>query len=100
MIDYWLISDKEPAKEETETLLIGSGVLVGLLLLLVVVYAVHKYFQDKICCPIMKEDVNDIYGDYSDPDPVVEVTDSNPYYTCDYGDGTTMTRDNNSLYGF
>ena len=101
MIEYWLISDKEPAKEETETLLIGSGVLVGLLLLLAVVYAVHKYFKDKICYPIMKEDVNDIYGDYSDPDPVVEVTDSNPYYTCDYDEtGTTMTRDNNSLYGF
>ena len=49
----------------------------------------------------MKEDVNDIYGDYSDPDPVVEVTDSNPYYTGDYDEaGTTMTRDNNSLYGF
>ena len=100
MIECWFISDKQPAKEETETLLIGSGVLVGLLLLLAVVFAVHECFKDKYCCPIMKEDVNDIYGDYSDPDPVVEMTDSNPYYTCDYEAGTTMTRDNNSQYGY
>ena len=95
-----MISGKEPANGETEILLIGSGVLVGLLLLLAVVFAVHKYFKDKYCCPIMKEDVNDIYGDYSDPDPVMEMTDSNPYYTGDYEAGTTMTRDNNSQYGY
>ena len=95
-----MISGEQPAKGKPGILLIGSGVLVGLLLLLAVVYAVHKYFQEKICYPIMKEDVNDIYGDYSDPDPVVEVTDSNPYYTGDYEAGTTMTRDNNSQYGY
>ena len=95
-----MISGEQPAKGKTGILLIGSGVLVGLLLLLAVVFAVHKCFKDKIGRPIMKEDVNDIYGDYSDPDPVVEVTDSNPYYTGDYEAGTTMTRDNNSQYGY
>ena len=48
---------------------------------------------------IMKEDINDTYGDYSDPDPVVEMVDSNGYYTGVYEAGTTMTRDNNSQYG-
>ena len=47
----------------------------------------------------MKEDINDTYGDYSDPDPVVEMVDSNDYYTGVYEAGTTMTRDNNSQYG-
>ena len=48
----------------------------------------------------MKEDINDTYGDYSNPDPVVEMVDTNDYYTGVYEAGTTMTRDNNSQYGY
>ena len=77
-----------------------SGALLGLILLLSAANAVRNCLKGKICCPIMKEDVNDTYGDYySDPDPVVEMTDSNDYYTGVYEAGTTMTRDNNSQYG-
>ena len=83
-----------------EVVLIVSGVIIGLVILLSASNAVRKYLKQKICCPIMKEDINDTYGDYSDPDPVVEMVDSNPYYTGVYEADTTMTRDNNSQYGY
>ena len=83
-----------------ETVLIVSGVIVGLVILLSAGIAVRKYLKQKICRPIMKEDINDTYGDYSVPDPVVEMVDSNQYYyTGVYEADTTMTRDNNSQYG-
>ena len=48
----------------------------------------------------MKVDINDTYGDYSDPDPVMEMEDSNLDYTGLYEEGTTMARDNNSQYEY
>ena len=78
-----------------------AGVIIGLIILLSAGNAIRRYLKQKIWRPIMKEDINDTYGDYSDPDPVVEMTDSNPhYYTGVYEAGTTMTRDNNSQYGY
>ena len=51
-----------------------SGLILGVILLLLAANAVRNYLKGKICCPIMKEDINDTYGDYySDPDPVVEM---------------------------
>merc|ERR1712129_465501 len=45
-------------------------------------------------------DVNPTYGDYEDyAEPVVEVEDSNMYYSEVYVEGTSRARDNNSLYG-
>ena len=90
-----------PLSEE-ETFLIVVGVLLGLLLLLTVADVVRKYWNGKIyiCCPIMKVDINDTYGDYSEPDPVMEMEDSNLDYTGLYEEGTTMARDNNSQYEY
>ena len=50
----------------------------------------------------MKTDINDTYSDYyAEPDAVVEMSDHNDYYSADYYEaGTTMTRDNNSQYGY
>ena len=45
-----------------------------------------------------KEDENPTYGDYFDPDPRVEVEDSNSYYSSDYETGTGRTTDNNPHY--
>ena len=44
------------------------------------------------------DDVNPTYGDYEVPDPVVEVEDSNDYYSEVYVEGTSRVRDNNSMY--
>ena len=45
-----------------------------------------------------EDDVNPTYGEYEDPDPVVEVEDSNPYYSDVYVEGTSRATDNNSMY--
>ena len=74
--------------------------ILGLILLLIATNAVRNYLKGKISTPVMKEDINDTYVDYySVPDAVVEMVDSNDYYTGVYEAGTTMTRDNNSQYG-
>ena len=45
-------------------------------------------------------DENPTYGDYYDPDPVMEVEDSNDYYSSTYEADTSRTTDNNSQYGY
>ena len=50
---------------------------------------------------VVKEDINDTYGDYyADPEAVTEMTDNNDYYAGDYDyeAGTTKTREFNSEY--
>ena len=50
---------------------------------------------------VVKEDINDTYGDYyADPEAVTEMTDNNDYYAGDndYEAGTTETRNVNSKY--
>ena len=49
---------------------------------------------------VIKTDENATYGDYSDPDPRMEVEDTNDYYSSDYeaGTGTSRTTDNNPYY--
>ena len=49
---------------------------------------------------MIKTDENATYGDYSDPDPRMEVEDTNDYYSSDYEAGTGRSRvtDNNPYY--
>ena len=50
---------------------------------------------------VVKEDINDTYGDYyADPEAVTEMTDNNDYYAGDYDyeAGTTETREFNSEF--
>ena len=50
---------------------------------------------------VVKEDINDTYGDYyANPEAVTEMTDKNDYYAGDYDyeAGTTETREFNSEY--
>ena len=52
---------------------------------------------------VVKEEINDTYGDYyANPNAVVEMTDRNNYYAGDndYESGTTETRDVNPEYGY
>ena len=49
---------------------------------------------------VQHRDLNPEYGNYEDPDPVVEVVDTNDYYFSDYevGSGRSVIRDNNPYY--
>ena len=50
---------------------------------------------------VVKEDINDTYGDYyADPSAVTEIADNNDYYAGDYDyeAGTTKTREFNYKY--
>ena len=46
------------------------------------------------------DDENPVYGYNFDPDPRMEVEDTNDYYSSDYeaGTGTSRTTDNNPYY--
>ena len=49
---------------------------------------------------VTDDDENPTYGDYFDPDPRMEVEDTNDYYSSDYeaGTGRSKTTDNNPYY--
>ena len=77
------------------------SVLVLLLLLIIMLLCIFKQQRTKTrAADVRAEDLNPAYGDYYDPDPRMEVEDSNAYYSSDYeaGTGTSRTTDNNPLY--
>ena len=79
--------------------IIVRGVLMGMLLITGMLFIFFR--KRKARKPIVKEEINDTYGDYyADPNAVVEMTDNNDYYSGDYEAGTIATRDNNSQYGY
>jgi len=77
-----------------------SGIL--LLLLLIILLCIFKQRKEKRrrASEVTQDDENPVYGDYSDPDPRMEVEDTNDYYSSDYeaGTGTSRTTDNNPYY--
>ena len=79
---------------------ITASALVSLLLLIVILLCIFKQRRAKMrrAANVTKTDENATYGDYSDPDPRMEVEDSNAYYSSDYEAGTSRTTDNNSFY--
>ena len=93
------------------TLLIFSGSLttviviivsvLGLLLIIIVLCIFKQRRARRVgAANVIKTDENATYGDYSDPDPRMEVEDTNDYYSSDYeaGTGTSKTTDNNPYY--
>ena len=89
--------------EQLHTVLAISGGVIGVFLLtsIGVAFCLCKRRKARKVAENVTDidiDVNPTYGDYYDPDPVVEVEDINDYYTGVYQDGSTMTRDNNSQY--
>ena len=73
--------------------IIVGGVLMGMLLITGMLFIFFR--KRKARKPIVKEEINDTYGDYyADPNAVVEMADNNDYYSGDYEAGTTATRDN------
>ena len=76
-------------------------VLLILLLLIVILFCIFKQRRAKRRAAVVRfEDDNPTYGDYFDPNPRVEVEDTNAYYSSDYeaGTGTSRTTDNNPYY--
>ena len=77
------------------------SVLALLLLLCIILLCIFKRRRAKRrAADVRYEDENPTYGDYFDPNPRVEVEDTNAYYSSDYeaGTGTSRTTDNNPYY--
>ena len=90
--------DDNPIKTEIAV----TVAVLGCLLLLIALLCIFKQRRRTISrgTHARQEDVNPTYGDYSDPDPRMEVEDTNDYYSSDYeaGTGTSRTTDNNPYY--
>ena len=87
--------------------IIGS-VALGVFLVIaviIVLYICKRLKAKKHAESAANIDENPTYGDYYDPDPVMEVEDNNVYYSNSSDYSTTYearlsrTTDNNSLYG-
>ena len=87
---------------QTEVVVTVSVVGCLLLLLFVTLLCIFKQRRRTIGRGTheRQEDVNPTYGDYIDPDPRMEVEDTNNYYSSDYraGTGTSKVTDNNPDY--
>ena len=85
---------------------IPSGVMIAvsvsvsiLLLLLLVCIFKQREAKLRVAAEVRRDDENPVYGVYFDPDPRMEVEDTNDHYSSDYEPvGTSWTTDNNSFY--
>ena len=76
------------------------SILSLVILLLLILVCIYKQRRIKRCSlPVTHEGANPTYGNYVDPDPIVEVEDINDYYSSDYEAGTSRMTDNNPYYG-
>ena len=65
----------------------------------IALYIFKRRKARKLAEEVTDIDENHTYGDYYDPDPVVEVEDINDYYSSTvYEADTSRATDNNSLY--
>ena len=92
-----------PKISQQLTLATAGGVVLGILLLITSCLALFFFCKRRKARNrnmVVKEDINDTYGDYTGPDAVTEITDNNDYYAGDYDyeAGTTETREFNSEY--
>ena len=71
-----------------------------LLLLTILVFIFKQRMTRRRAANVIKNDENETYGDYSDPDYRMEVEDTNVYYSSDNeaGTGTSRATDNNPYY--
>ena len=85
-------------------MIIVGSVALGVLLVIAVsigLYTGKRWQAKKLAETVVEIDENPTYGDYYDPDPVMEVEDNNVYYSSDYNENeVSRTTDNNSLYGY
>ena len=79
--------------------ILGS-VALGVFLVTSFLFMYKRQNSRKLAENVTDIDENPTYGDYYDPNPVMEVEDSNDYYSSTvYEADTSRTTDNNSQYG-
>ena len=80
-------------------IVLGSVLLITLILLFALCIFKQRQTQ-RVHRDVQHTDLNPEYGNYEDPDPIVEVVDTNDYYFSDYevGSGRSAIRDNNPYY--
>ena len=89
-------------QSSTGSIIVTASILGPLLLLIAIIVCIFKQRKTRNrAANVIKTDENATYGDYSDPDPRMEVEDTNAYYSSDYeaGTGTSRIKDNNPYYG-
>ena len=98
-------SDKLLSGTEREgsfpTIIVTTVSILGLILLLLILFFLFKRQQTKeaTVAKTPTKEMNPVYGDYYvDPEPTVEVKDTNAYYSSEYESGTSRTTDNNTYY--
>ena len=77
-----------PKISQQSTLATAGGVVLGILFLITSCLALFFFCKRRKARNrnmVVKEDINDTYGDYyTDPEAVTEITDNNDYYAGDY----------------
>ena len=77
-----------PKISQQSTLATAGGVVLGILFLITSCLALFFFCKRRKARNrnmVVKEDINDTYGDYyADPEAVTEITDNNDYYAGDY----------------
>ena len=94
-------STGNPSKQSQTDVAVTVSVLGLLLLLVIILLCIFKQLKARRSAEDVTDyDENPTYGIYFDPDPRMEVEDSNVYYSSDYeaGTGTSRTTDNNPYY--
>ena len=81
-------------------IVLASVLLITPILLSAFCIFKRRQTQQRVHRDVQHTDLNPEYGNYEDPDPIVEVVDTNDYYFSDYevGSGRSVIRDNNPYY--
>ena len=97
-LHYTSTVEKNPIQTEVVVTVSVAGCLLLLLITLLCIFKLRR--AKRRAANVTKTDDNATYGDYFDPDPRMEVEDTNDNYSSDYeaGTGTSRTTDNNPYY--
>ena len=87
---------KKKTGDIDRNIVVVSGVAVIMFFLIVTVCCTYKmYKSQKKSNPVVKEEFNPDYGDYSNIYPPSEIYDRNPYYAYMEETSAMVIRDNN-----
>ena len=95
-------TDDDPNQTEIVVTASVLGCLLPLLFIILLCIFMQRRRTKMRAAETTDDDENPVYGYYFDPDPRMEVEDTNDYYSSDYeaGTGTSRTTDNNSCYEY
>ena len=75
------IADSENPSTSVVIAVSVSGILLLLLLLTILLCVFKQRRAKRRAAEVTRDDENPVYGDYYDPDPTMEVEDTNDYYS-------------------